>query len=219
MELALDPAERREVRRRARAATIGALRSLGGEARRGAIRDHALVHGGFTARELAAPPPERGGEKYKSLVEHDLSWALTNLRRDGLVDSPRWTVWRLAEVAATAPPSAVPEPCAEDRLQQLRAMSYRLYLQTPEWRRTRAAALMRAGERCALDATHAGPCDVHHNSYDRLGAELAGDLIVLCRECHELHHRAHGRPRRSGAKDASAVQRRPSLLRRLLTAG
>jgi hypothetical protein len=32
-----------------------------------------------------APPPERAGEKYARLVDHDLSWALTNLRRDGLV--------------------------------------------------------------------------------------------------------------------------------------
>jgi len=38
---------------------------------------------------------------------------------------------------------------------------------------------------------------VHHRTYERLGRELAGDLVVLCSACHRRHHRDTGRPRRS----------------------
>jgi 5-methylcytosine-specific restriction endonuclease McrA len=72
-------------------------------------------------------------------------------------------------------------------------MSYSDYLRTPEWQRTRAAALTIAGYRCALDATHTDGLEVHHNTYERLGAELAGDLVVLCRSCHARHHLADRR--------------------------
>jgi 5-methylcytosine-specific restriction endonuclease McrA len=118
-------------------------------------------------------------------------------------------------------------------------LPYREYLRTPEWRRTRAAALLRAGHRCALNAAHDGSLHVHHNSYDeRRGQERSIDLTVLCERCHDQHHRADGRPGRrvtaperhapgeqrsvsvpppSGAPPAAA--RRPSLLRRLLGGG
>jgi 5-methylcytosine-specific restriction endonuclease McrA len=65
---------------------------------------------------------------------------------------------------------------------------YRAYLQSPEWQAKRKDALARAGHRCQISAAHHGPFDVHHNSYDRLGAEEPEDLVVLCRECHKLFH-------------------------------
>jgi len=93
-------------------------------------------------------------------------------------------------------------------------MPYRQYLRTPEWRRTRAAALHRAGNRCAFDVTHATDLEVHHRTYERLGEELAGDLLVLCRECHRIHHAHHGRPRRSHAR-SSRRRRTEAALRDL----
>lgn len=76
------------------------------------------------------------------------------------------------------------------RLRELRAMPYRQYLRTPEWLRTRAQALERAGHGCQVDPAHAGAIHVHHAKRDRVGAELPADLTVLCDACHELHHGA-----------------------------
>jgi hypothetical protein len=209
----LDDHERRALRLKARTATLEALRALGGEARRAQIRERALADGGFTPRELRAPAPDPVADRFDGLVEHQLAWSLTNLRRDGLVENPRRSVWRLAGVVLETPEPAADTAPGPDRLAQLRAMPYRDYLRTPEWRRTRAAALVRAGNCCSLDVTHTRDLEVHHRTYERLGEELAADLVVLCRACHRLHHAEHGRPGRT--RQAGRPQR-PSLLRRLL---
>ena len=218
MSIDLNDQERRDLRRKTRLATLAALRSLGGEARREAIHERALADGGFTPRELGAPPPAAAANKHRRLVDHHLAWELTNLKRDGLVENPARSVWRLAGAALEAPAAAGDEPVAPDRLSTLQALPYRAYLRTPEWRRARAAALERAGYSCSMDVTHTEQLDVHHRTYERLGAELATDLTVLCRPCHQLHHAEHGRPKRSGGTRAASThqrERRPSLLRRL----
>lgn len=232
MTIALDEAERRALREKARKASLDAIGAIGGEARRDAIREWALINGGFTQREMQAPPPEAAGGKYPSFLEHDLAWALTNLKRDGLVENPRWGVWRLTAAAEPAAESAVEVAVDPERLAELRAMPYRLYLRTPEWRRTRAAALVRAGNACSLDVLHTDGLEVHHRTYERLGDELVTDLVVLCHSCHQLHHEQYGRPRKAqpvapGSRrgsgrsptpklKAETEQHKPSLLRRLL---
>jgi hypothetical protein len=199
--IVLDESERRNLRQKARKATLAALHALGGEARREAIREWALTNGGFSARERAASPPPIVAQKYPTLVDHDLSWALTNLKRDGLVENPSWSVWRSTAVLNARTVSAVDAPIGADRLAELRAMPYRIYLRTPEWRRTRAAALVRAGNACSLDVRHTEELEVHHRTYERLGAELVSDLIVLCHSCHRLHHKQYGRaPKRRAPK-------------------
>jgi len=191
------------------------LLALGGEAQRKPIHNWALAHGVFTTRELAAPSPEKAAGQHPRLVDYYLSWALTNLKQDGLVENPKWSTWRLAGAALEMPVAVTDELVDEARLAELRTMSYALYLNTPEWRRTRAAALLRAGYCCSLNAKHTDRLEVHHNSYERLGAELSRDLAVLCHSCHRLHHKEYGRPRRK--QSAKPVPRRkPSLLRRLL---
>jgi hypothetical protein len=62
-----------------------------------------------------------------------------------------------------------------------------VYLRSDHWRRTRIAALDRADNRCQV-CNGADALDVHHRTYERLGAELPGDLTVLCRRCHWLFH-------------------------------
>lgn len=213
--MCLDGAERRTLRQKARIATLEGLRALGGEAQRKPVLDWAQAHGGFTSRELAAPPPEKAVEQYPRLVDYYLSWALTNLKRDGLVENPRWGTWKLTGRALTATAKPVAEAVSAKRLAELRAMPYPFYLRTPEWRRTRAAALLRAGNCCSLDAKHIDGLEVHHNTYERLGAELTTDLVVLCHSCHQLHHKQYGRPRRKQSTKP-AKRRKPSLLRRLL---
>ena len=190
----LDAAGKRELRRKARRATLDALAQLGGEARREAIRDRALAVGGFTARELAAPPPAGAEHNYARLVDHNLSWALTNLKSTGAVENPSRGVWRLAGVPATS--AVQPEAVSEQRLGELREMPYPRYLRTPEWRRTRSEALLRAHNCCALDATHTDGLEVHHRTYERLGAEQPADMVVLCHACHHLHHSMFGVARR-----------------------
>jgi restriction endonuclease Mrr len=228
----LDPAERRTLRLKASKATLDALRSLGGESTREEIREWARIHGGFTKRELDALPPEGGRGKYRCAVDHQLSWTLTNLKRDGLVENPKWGTWKLTETASTGAPSPRERVDAK-RVAELRTMPYHRYLRTPEWRRTRAAALLRAGNACSLDVDHTENLEVHHRSYKRLGAELPTDLLVLCRPCHQLHHGEYGLPRREpsgfeqaaraaprrllvGSEESGEKQRKPSLLRRLL---
>jgi HNH endonuclease len=76
----------------------------------------------------------------------------------------------------------------EERRWELRNRPYDEYLQTCEWYETRAAARVRAGERCQV-CNRSGPLDVHHRTYERRGQEREDDLTVLCRECHELFHR------------------------------
>jgi hypothetical protein len=193
----LDEDEQRALRHKASEATLEALRALGGEAQRRAIYEHALAHAGFTERELQAPPPEAAGDKFKSLVDHNLAWALTGLRRDGLVENPSRGAWRLAGAALEPVEPLVSSTAPLPRLAELQAMRYRDYPRTPEWRQVRAAALLRAGNACALDASHTEDLEVHHRSYERRGAELPTDVTVLCRQCHRVHHEANGRPRRS----------------------
>lgn len=189
------------------------MSAAGRESQRRSILGGALAEGGFTERELAAPVPDtvRGGG-YGSFVEYRLDYTLSNLKRDGLVENPSRGVWRLSGAAAEKPESAVVQVVRAERLEALRALSEREYLRTPEWRRTRAAALVRAGHRCSLDRSHTDGLEVHHNTYERVGAELASDLVVLCRSCHRLHHQANGRPRRPTTAAAATAARAASSI-------
>jgi len=84
---------------------------------------------------------------------------------------------------------------------------YQAYLRSPQWQGTRKRALWRAQNRCQspicrYDYVRAFTdgdisehlwkgeyrLDVHHLSYERLGNELPDDLMVLCRDCHDLIH-------------------------------
>ena len=131
MSSELDARERRAMRFKASAATLDALRALGGEAERRAIIERALADGGFTRRELAAPPPPAAAVKFACMVDYELSWALTNLKRDGLLENPARSVWRLAGAALEAPELALDEPVHVDRLEELERMDYREYLPPP----------------------------------------------------------------------------------------
>jgi hypothetical protein len=73
-------------------------------------------------------------------------------------------------------------------LLELRAMPYKEYLQTPHWKRRREDKLRVAGRSCQLCNRSSVVLNVHHRTYERLGEELDGDLIVLCRACHSTFH-------------------------------
>ena len=75
-----------------------------------------------------------------------------------------------------------------ERIRDLRQMPYDEYLQTPEWKRRRKAAVAYADSRCQLCNKEGEPLNVHHRTYDNRGAEMPQDLTVLCKDCHARHH-------------------------------
>ena len=68
-------------------------------------------------------------------------------------------------------------------------LPYDEYLLTPHWKQVRHASLSRANNKCALCGNKERPLEVHHNNYESLWGELLSDLLVLCDECHERHHK------------------------------
>ena len=65
---------------------------------------------------------------------------------------------------------------------------YADYLRTPHWQSMRTGALNRAGHRCQV-CNASKNLHVHHRTYERCpGNERAGDLTVLCADCHALYH-------------------------------
>jgi hypothetical protein len=190
---ALTKPELHALRLKIRQSVLAAMRDLNGGGDRDDILSRARSIGGFTTRELEAPAPLRHRNRHSRQIDHDLSWALTDLKRDGLAANPARGIWTLTEAALVEPESPLAEEVVPDRLAELRAMPYDDYLRTPEWKQTRAIALVRADHRCALDPKHTGQLDVHHRYYERRGAELPSDLIVLCHACHQLHHGQNGR--------------------------
>lgn len=69
---------------------------------------------------------------------------------------------------------------------------YARYLKSPAWREKRMQALKRADGRCQV-CNRADNLDVHHRTYERVGAEQNGDLTVLCRDCHKTFHKTKNR--------------------------
>jgi 5-methylcytosine-specific restriction endonuclease McrA len=98
--------------------------------------------------------------------------------------------------------------------------AYKAHLASPEWRRIRKQALVRAKHRCAFcgrGKAPGRPLQVHHIHYRSLGHELPEDLTVLCggrNGCHAVadrQRRKAARPvfrkkRRRGRKRKSPVR-------------
>jgi hypothetical protein len=83
-----------------------------------------------------------------------------------------------------------------------------VYLRSEHWRAMRLWALERAENRCQVCAASAA-LDVHHRTYERVGAERPADLTVLCRRCHELFHQREATVARiSAALTRSGVEHR-----------
>lgn len=70
----------------------------------------------------------------------------------------------------------------------------RFYSFSQHWHRRAHQARRDAGFKCDGCGRRAPrprykTLDVHHKSYDRLWRERPGDLMVLCRSCHDQLHR------------------------------
>lgn len=65
---------------------------------------------------------------------------------------------------------------------------HRQYLCSPIWKQKREEALTFYG--CICNRCQEFGNDVHHKTYERVGgSELMEDLEIVCRDCHEAHHR------------------------------
>jgi transcription elongation factor Elf1 len=69
-------------------------------------------------------------------------------------------------------------------------IKYKEYIASPEWKERVLQLKEKCGWRCQLcnkpgtkRTLHA-----HHRTYDNLGCELEGDIIILCSECHAKFH-------------------------------
>lgn len=105
-----------------------------------------------------------------------------------LLDAAKWKEWGVEREAEWQ----LKHERWKIRLNELRSMSYSKYLQSAEWQNRRKGALRRAGYRCQLCSNKDSILDVHHRTYKRLGDEHNSDLIVLCRECHDIFHTHRG---------------------------
>ena len=70
--------------------------------------------------------------------------------------------------------------------------TYLQYLDSPEWRTIRRAAMRRAQFRCEREnpggLRHEGALEVHHRHYLTFGHERLEDVEVLCPDCHRSEH-------------------------------
>src|SRR5262245_8358534 len=62
---------------------------------------------------------------------------------------------------------------------------YRVYLRSYAWRVFCLQVKERDDYRC-VTCNSSDDLEVHHRSYERLGAELLSDCYTLCRDCHRL---------------------------------
>jgi hypothetical protein len=88
-------------------------------------------------------------------------------------------------------------------------MNYRFHIASMKWRNSpaRLAELTAAENRCRVcfkPGTAQSPIEAHHATYAHLGNEKLGELLAICRECHEevtsfLRRRSYRRrrPRRA----------------------
>lgn len=82
------------------------------------------------------------------------------------------------------------------RARRKRRREYRKYLKSPQWAAKRQERLDLCKGVC--EACNAAPAtQVHHVTYERIYAELVGDLRGLCRPCHEKEHPDKVRRRKS----------------------
>lgn len=76
-------------------------------------------------------------------------------------------------------------------MKKLRSMPYEDFLKTKYWDRVRKMKIKQSGCKCQMCGKKDIELHVHHNSYEHHGDEAnhLEDLVVLCKNCHNLFHR------------------------------
>lgn len=65
------------------------------------------------------------------------------------------------------------------------SVDYYEYIKSEKWKAIADMAKDRADGKCQI-CNSPENLNTHHRTYERLGKELDGDLIVLCQKCHKL---------------------------------
>lgn len=78
---------------------------------------------------------------------------------------------------------------AAERMQPVNRQSYDDYLRSPDWKRRVAKIMQRSNGICEGCLTNPAE-EVHHLTYEHVGAEFAWELRAVCGACHR---RVHGR--------------------------
>lgn len=66
---------------------------------------------------------------------------------------------------------------------------YKEYIESVQWKARRQEHLVRVGFRCQVCNAGNTILNVHHGTYERIGDERYEDLIVLCKDCHEIFYK------------------------------
>lgn len=64
---------------------------------------------------------------------------------------------------------------------------YSYYIHSPQWRAKAHKEYQKWNHRCAL-CHRKVKLHVHHSTYEHLGHEQRGELVVLCEDCHAIFH-------------------------------
>jgi 5-methylcytosine-specific restriction endonuclease McrA len=87
-------------------------------------------------------------------------------------------------------------------------MNYQEYLHSEKWREKKNTLYRHRQYECYI-CKQTYDLQVHHMTYKRLGNERRGDLVYLCRECHEevtdrakRRNMSHGRATKQMRKSA-----------------
>ena len=73
-------------------------------------------------------------------------------------------------------------------------VDYKTYITSLEWKNNSARrdVLYKDNYQCRMCKSSVG-IEVHHITYKNLGNEHIGDLVTLCRDCHEYTHKVAGK--------------------------
>lgn len=80
--------------------------------------------------------------------------------------------------------------CASDIQWRL---AYEKHLKSAQWKNTRRDLFRLRGEKCETCGKRSPNLEIHHLTYERLGKELASDLKIVCKQCHEEEDRKRER--------------------------
>lgn len=75
----------------------------------------------------------------------------------------------------------------QERVERAGFEIYAAYLLSDHWQQLRVRCRKRKHWRCFACRTP-GRLDLHHVTYERLGDEQLGDMVLLCRRCHAATH-------------------------------
>lgn len=123
------------------------------------------------------------GLKLSSAISHEKAKAAgisDRTREDVEALSARYTNERRSRYDAML-------TAAAERCQGLNRQSYDDYLRSPAWQRRSAKIIERANGICEGCLTNPAT-EVHHMSYEHVGAEFAFELLALCGPCHRRWH-------------------------------